>query len=131
MFIATTNYIELIDRALIRPGRFDCCIEFDNANEEIIIQMIKHFSIKNLNKLKKKKNYSNIKSNSISSKESSNKLISKYIKEIKKYSMYDGKYIWSPAKISQICLFYIDSSNYYDDVIDELKKQYDTEIKLL
>ena len=131
MFIATTNYIELIDRALIRPGRFDCCIEFDNANEEIIIQMIKHFSIKNLNKLKKKKNYSNIKSNSISSKESSNKLISKYIKEIKKYSMYDEKYIWSPAKISQICLFYIDSSNYYDDVIDELKKQYDTEIKLL
>ena len=46
-----TNYIEQIDRALTRPGRFDCCIEFDNANDEMIIQMIKHFSKNNIKKL--------------------------------------------------------------------------------
>jgi SpoVK/Ycf46/Vps4 family AAA+-type ATPase len=143
MFIATTNYIELIDKALIRPGRFDCCIEFDNASDEIIIQMIKHFSNKNIKKLKKKINsskkiLSTQSSTQLSaqlSKKLTNKLTNKlthtHIDEIKKYSVYNGKYIWSPAKISQICLFHIDSPNYYNDVIVDLKKQYDNECKLL
>lgn len=50
---------------------------------------------------------------------------------IKKYSVFNDKYVWSPAKISQICLFYVDSPNYYDDVVRELVAQYNEEIKLL
>lgn len=134
MFIATTNHIELIDKALIRPGRFDCCIEFDNASENTIIEMIKHFSSKNLKKLKKLKKLkisSKIKSSTSTSTSESNKLTSFHIHEIKKYSTYNNQYVWSPAKISQICLFYIDSPNYYNDIINELKKQYENECMLL
>ncbi len=138
MFIATTNYIDFIDKALIRPGRFDCCIEFDNASWEIIVQMIKHFSKKNIKKLKKniKDKKDNIHSYAESRQHTTsdstiNKLTHEHIEDIKKYSIKNDKYVWSPAKISQICLFYIDSPNYYDDVILELKKQYINESKLL
>lgn len=124
MFVATTNYIDLIDKALIRPGRFDCCIEFDNANWEIIIQIINHFSKKNIKKLKDNKS-STIKSTTY------DKLTPIQIDEIKKYSIYNDKLVWSPAKISQICLFHIDSPTYFSNVINDLKKQYKTEIKLL
>ena len=135
MFIATTNYIDMIDSALIRPGRFDCCIEFDNANDDVIIEMINHFSISNIKKLKKNKMYSKSSKSSKSSSTikicSSNHLTSTHIEEIKKYSTYNRKLVWSPAKISQICLFHIDSPNYYDDIINDLKKYYDEECKLL
>lgn len=135
MFIATTNYIDLIDKALIRPGRFDCCVEFDNASEEIIIQMINHFSDKNLQKLKNKKKHlstSNISTNkTTSTTEYFNELSQQQIEVIKKYSTFNGKYVWSPAKISHICLFHMGSINYYDDVINDIVKQYDDECKLL
>jgi hypothetical protein len=141
MFVATTNYIDLIDRALIRPGRFDCCVEFDNATDEIIIQIIKHFSKKNLKKIKKNRLLTETKFDSVSasvssssttkSKSPSNKLTSLHIEEIKKYSLYEDKLVWSPAKISQICLFYIDSPKYYDNVVLEIKKNYESECKLL
>lgn len=130
MFIATTNYIDLVDKALIRPGRFDCCVEFDNASEEIIIQMINHFSDKNLQKLKNKKKMSET---TILTNESDyvNELTEMQIQLIKKYSKFNGKYVWSPAKISQICLFHMGSINYYNDVIDEIINSYDMECKLL
>lgn len=41
--------------------------------------------------------------------------------------MYNGKNVWSPAKISQICLYNIESTNYYDDVVSDLIKQYNNE----
>ena len=136
MFVATTNYIDMIDRALIRPGRFDCSIEFDNADPDIIIQMINHFSVSNIKKLKKNKLCSKSSKSSKSSStseisSSSNYLTSTHIEEINKYSTYNGKFVWSPAKISQICLFNIDSPNYYDDVVNDLKKYYDVECKIL
>jgi hypothetical protein len=138
MFAATTNYIDMIDKALIRPGRFDCCIEFDNASEDIIIQMINHFSISNIKKLKKNIKHSKSYKSSLTSEKTtsvysslSNYLTSIHIEEIKKYSIYNEKLVWSPAKISQICLFHINSPNYYDDVICDLKLQYESECKLL
>lgn len=129
MFIATTNYIDMIDRALIRPGRFDCCIEFDNATDDIIIQMINHFSKKNLKKLNKKKIQSKISTSSSSS--NNDKLTIEHLESIKKYCKYNDEYVWSPAKISQICLFHIESTNYYNDVINDIISQYDNECKLL
>jgi hypothetical protein len=144
MFVATTNYINLIDKALIRPGRFDCCIDFDNASFEIIIQMIKHFSKKNLIKLKKKHFLCKINSKCSISKSSTSelselskfkknkkKLTNEHIEIIKKFSIFNNQYVWSPAKISQICLFYIDSVDYYDNIVMELEKQYDNECNLL
>jgi hypothetical protein len=61
----------------------------------------------------------------------SNHLTSAHIEEIDKYSTCNGKLVWSPAKISQICLFHIDSPAYYDNVVDDLKKYYNDECKLL
>lgn len=119
MFIATTNYIDLIDKALIRPGRFDICLYLDNSNTNIILEMIQHFSQKyqqkNINK-----------SNSIKYK-----ISNKQINLITQYSTFNNKNVWSPAKISQICLTHIDSDNYYDDVIANLKKEYEDQCKLL
>ena len=76
-------------------------------------------------------NSSCISKSSTSESSKSQKLTLKHIDEIKKYSMYNGKNVWSPAKISQICLFRINSPNYYDDIINDLKTQYDMECKLL
>ena len=33
VFVATTNYIDRVDKALIRPGRFDMCVEVPYADE--------------------------------------------------------------------------------------------------
>ena len=128
MFIATTNYLDLIDKALTRPGRFDVCLYLDNANTDIIIQMIEHFSSKYYKKIKNK---SNSKTNSKTNSTKKTKLSSNHKELITKYSMFEGQYIWSPAKISQICLTYIDSNNYYDDIILSLEKEYEEQCKLL
>jgi SpoVK/Ycf46/Vps4 family AAA+-type ATPase len=41
----TTNFIDKIDKALIRPGRFDCHIHLDNSTPKVILQMIKNHKI--------------------------------------------------------------------------------------
>jgi SpoVK/Ycf46/Vps4 family AAA+-type ATPase len=133
MLIATTNYIEFIDKALIRPGRFDYCIKFNNADYEIIIQIINHFSKKNIKKLKKKKISSgiNVKSSTSTMTMTTNKFTLEHVENIKKHLTYNDKLVWSPAKISQICLTFIDSPTYYDDVVNEIVSNYDDECKLL
>ena len=139
IFIATTNHIDLIDKALIRPGRFDICLKLDNANEEIIIQMINHFNKKNkknkknIKKLNKSiKSIKSIKSNSSSITNSiKSKLTDEHIEKINRLSKYNEQYLWSPAKISQICLFNIDNENYINKVIEDMENEYDEQSKLL
>lgn len=43
MFCITTNHPEVIDSALIRPGRVDMIITFQNASRDIIHQMFEFF----------------------------------------------------------------------------------------
>lgn len=43
ILIITSNYPERLDKALIRPGRIDVNIHFDNADMEMILDMFRHF----------------------------------------------------------------------------------------
>ena len=43
ILIITSNYPERLDKALIRPGRIDVNIKFDNADMEMILDMFQHF----------------------------------------------------------------------------------------
>jgi len=43
ILIITSNYPERLDKALIRPGRIDLNIHFDNADMEMILEMFRHF----------------------------------------------------------------------------------------
>ena len=43
ILIITSNYPERLDKALIRPGRIDMKIHFDNADMGMIIDMFRHF----------------------------------------------------------------------------------------
>lgn len=52
------------------------------------------------------------------------------MKKIKKLSKYNDKYIWSPAKISQICLFNIDNENYVSSVIKNMVTEYEDQCNL-
>ena len=45
VFIATTNYIERIDSALIRPGRFDYAFKIDYLNKDECIELCKRFNL--------------------------------------------------------------------------------------
>ncbi len=112
----TTNYIEKIDKALIRPGRFDCHIHLDNSSPTIILQIVNHFYNKEKDSIP------------------IDKFIPNYLKtldKIAKYSYYESRTVWSPAKITQICLSYIDEPDYLDKIICYLKDNYKNEIKLL
>lgn len=121
LFMATTNHLHLIDKALTRPGRFDICLCLDNSNAETIEQIIEHFASKHPASKEK-----------ISASASGSKKITKEIHDkIKKYSKFDGRNVWSPAKITQICLSHIDSENYYDKIVKSLELEYEEQIKLL
>lgn len=127
IFVATTNYLDLIDKALTRPGRFDVCLYLDNANYDIIIQMIQHFASKHY-KSNNNNNDFNSKTDSTNKKR---KLTSLHKELIYKYSTFEGKNVWSPAKISQICLTHIDSEDYYDKIVNALENEYNEQCKLL
>ena len=84
---------------------------------------------------KNNKNLSNFLNNNNNSKylppNKKRKLTSEHKELISKYSTFEGKNIWSPAKISQICLTHIDSEDYYNKVILSLEKDYEEQCKLL
>jgi hypothetical protein len=50
---------------------------------------------------------------------------------LKKYETYKDKYVWSPAKIIQICTELNDSKNFEKDFISYITNNYDNEVKLL
>lgn len=112
----TTNYIEKIDKALLRPGRFDCHVHLDNASPRTILQMINHFYNKNKDKVPMEKFIQHH---------------DKVIDKISKYCYYNEKLVWSPAKITQVCLSYIDDENYLEKIQDYLQNNYSNEIKIL
>ena len=71
----TTNHLEKIDPALIRPGRFDFKCEFKKASREIIKEMLKlKYNLTDISMLKYSTDMNNIKD-----------------------------YIMSPAQIQSIC----------------------------
>ena len=56
----------------------------------------------------------------------------KYKSKISTYLTYDNKNVWSPAKISHICLRFLDDkNNYFENIYNEIKNSYDDEVKLL
>jgi hypothetical protein len=113
IFIITTNHINKIDKALIRPGRFDIHLHLDNSTPEIIIEMINHFYEKKYRPVSKLE------------------ITDEQIEKINEFSQYKDKLVWSPAKITQICLMYIDSDNYVENVINYIEDNYYSEILLL
>lgn len=46
IFIATSNHIEKLDQAMIRPGRFDCVVEMKYLEKEEAEEMISKFNVK-------------------------------------------------------------------------------------
>lgn len=116
MICLTTNYKEKIDKALLRPGRFDCHIHLDNATPKTILQMVNHFYNKNKDKVKEKdfiENYTDV------------------LDVLKQYCYFNSKLVWSPAKITQICLTYMDDPFYLDKIIEHIKENYEEESKIL
>jgi len=131
IFIATTNFIHLIDKALKRPGRFDYIINLEYASTNIIIEIIQHFASKsfkrninsdNHNKQKKKVN-SDIDHNKIM------KLTDVQIEFLEKYSKYNSHKLWSPAKLCQLCLQCINDDDFINSVLKEIESQYGEECK--
>jgi hypothetical protein len=116
MICLTTNYKEKIDKALLRPGRFDCHIHLDNACPKTVLQMINHFYNSNKDKVKEKDFLHDY-----------NGLLS----TLNKICYSGDKLVWSPAKITQVCLTYMDEPDYLDKIINYLKDNYDEEVKIL
>jgi ATP-dependent Zn protease len=106
IIIMTTNRYEMLDKALIRPGRFDCHILLDNCSTKIIIQIIEHFYNTRIND-------------------------ERYIKLLTNLTNYEDKHVWSPAKIIQICNLYKDNDKYLDKIINYMIENFVTEKELL
>lgn len=114
IIVLTTNLIEKIDKALIRPGRFDYVLNLENAPPIIILEIFHHF----------------IKDKKVIFSEFLNKN-NHIIEEITPYCFHLTKLVWSPAKITQICILYIDKHDFLECCIKHIKDNYDNEILLL
>lgn len=47
IFVATTNYLDHVDSALIRPGRFDYIFEVPYMDKDLALEMCKRFNVNN------------------------------------------------------------------------------------
>ena len=56
--------------------------------------------------------------------------LQKYL-SLKKYCYSNNKLVWSPAKITQICLTYMDDPFYLDKIIEHIKENFEEESKIL
>jgi chaperone BCS1 len=66
IIVFTTNHLEEIDPAAIRPGRVDYILELKNATTETIKEMIKHkFKLSEEEMLKYEEYFSKIKDRSV------------------------------------------------------------------
>ena len=43
IIIISSNYYDKLDKALVRPGRIDMCLNMELASHEVIEQMFEHF----------------------------------------------------------------------------------------
>jgi hypothetical protein len=48
MTVLTTNYVERIDRALLRPGRLDAVVSIDAPDAKTVAKLIRHYGSTNL-----------------------------------------------------------------------------------
>ena len=106
ILIMTTNRYELLDKALIRPGRFDSHILLDNCTIEIMIEIIEHFYSVKITDYR-------------------------YIKLLTRLSTYQDRKVWSPARIIQICNLYKDEKKYMEKIINYMIENYQKEKELL
>lgn len=52
IFVATTNYIDKLDKAVIRKGRFDMAVELGNISRDTAMEMCKSFNLTDAQSLK-------------------------------------------------------------------------------
>ena len=54
-----------------------------------------------------------------------------FVGSIKKFETFNGKYVWSPAKIIQICTELLEEEDFENSFVSYLQKNYTKEAKLL
>lgn len=52
IFVATTNYIDKLDKAVVRKGRFDMAVELGNISRDTAMEMCKSFNLTEAQSLK-------------------------------------------------------------------------------
>ena len=104
MLVLSTNHAEVIDDALIRPGRIDMIIDFKYANKTIVKEMFEGFYSRTFetDKFAKIIDYkvSPAFINQYMFKNMTNP--DKAIEEIKELSLKKGKYIKHPPSVDKI-----------------------------
>ena len=112
ILIFTTNRIDKMDPAFLRPGRIDMTLFMDNATPNIFIEIVTHFLPKTVTE-------------SVTDFYNNNKT------EIDNLCYYNECKVWSPAKICDICMMYLDNLDYFDKILQNMRDNYNEQVKLL